>query len=263
MTLPTEAYWREWGAGNARETLLLHCGNAHSGAWKGLAAHLEGDLHMVAPDHPGHGRSPAWDPTLDLHDQATGYARGAFPSDGPLDLIGHSFGATVALRLALENPDRIRSLTLIEPVLFCLLKGTALYDELLTLSGPIKSLIDAGDHAAAAEQFTQRWGNGMAWADIPVPQRDYITRCIHLIPASWPALYHDAGQHFTPANLTRLQCPVQLIRGDQSTEEIPLIHGKLSEALRAEDHVVPGAGHMVPITHPGVVAGLVKGFMEG
>ena len=261
MTLPTAAYWREWGAGHPRDALFLHCGNAHSGAWKGVAAHLEHALHIVAPDHPGHGRSPAWDPALDLHDQSRDFARDAFPDAAQVDLIGHSFGATVALRLALESPERVRSLTLIEPVLFCLLKGSELFDRLQAMSVPVKTLIDAGQDEAAAQLFTERWGNGTAWTDIPEAQSAYITRCIPLIPASWPALYEDEGGLFTPENLVRVQCPVQLIRGDQSAEEIPLIHGKLAQALGAQDHIVAGAGHMVPITHAGEVAELIRVFM--
>jgi lipase len=42
-----------------------------------------------------------------LQDQAQGQ---------PVDVIGHSFGGTVALRLAVERPDLVRSLVLIEPV---------------------------------------------------------------------------------------------------------------------------------------------------
>ncbi len=262
MTLPTDAYWREWGADNTREALLLHCGNAHSGAWKGLAAHLESDLHMVATDHPGHGRSPAWDESRPLHDQATEYARAAFPADGPLDLIGHSFGGTVALRLALENPDRVRSLTLIEPVLFCTLKGTQAHAESFALAQPLKALIDAGQREEAARQFTNLWGNGTTWEDLPDNQRAYIIQCIHLIPASWHTIYFDEDGHFAPEHLRGLRCPVQIIRGEYSPADITLIHQKLEKAFGIREHVVAGAGHMVPITHPEVVAGLVRGFMD-
>lgn len=41
----------------------------------------------------------------------------------PVDVIGHSFGATVALRLALERPELVRSLVLVEPVLFAAAKA--------------------------------------------------------------------------------------------------------------------------------------------
>ena len=39
-------------------------------------------------------------------------------TDGPTHLVGHSFGATVALRMAIERPQKVARLTLIEPVMF-------------------------------------------------------------------------------------------------------------------------------------------------
>ena len=79
---------------------------AHSGAWDGVAHALSDRLHLVAPDLVGHGRGPAWDRAQDFHDQTTEAACGHLPK-APCHLIGHSFGATVALRLALEHPDRV------------------------------------------------------------------------------------------------------------------------------------------------------------
>ncbi|WP_039017222.1 alpha/beta fold hydrolase [Halocynthiibacter namhaensis] len=263
MTLQADAYWREWGVGNSREALLLHCGNAHSGAWKGLAGLLVDDLHMVATDHPGHGRSPAWDETRALHDQATQYAAEALPTgDEPVDLVGHSFGGTVALRLALEKPTRVRSLTLIEPVLFCTLKGTAAYQASYALAQPLKALIDDGRREEAARQFTQIWGNGLIWEDLPESQRAYITQCIRLIPASWPTIYFDEDGHFTPDRLRSLSCPVQIIRGEHSPNDITLIHQRLECAFGIQEQVVAGAGHMAPITHPEEIGGLLRQFLN-
>jgi len=250
------------GGGNPREALLLHCINAHSGAWKGLAALLENDLHMVAVDHPGHGRSPAWDERRFLHDQATEFARDALPAGTTqVDLVGHSFGGSVALRLALENPARVRSLTLIEPVLFSTLKGTQEYGDLLAQAAPLKALIDSGQREEASRAFTDLWGNGTSWGDLPDNQRAYIKQCIHLIPASWPTLHFDADGHFSPDRLATLQCPVQIIRGDQSPKDIALVHVGLAKAFGIEDNIVKGAGHMVPISHPQAVAGLIRSFL--
>lgn len=81
---------------------MLHCANAHAGAWRGVALALQDSLHLIAPDGLGHGNAPDWDGQGDYHAAATDRAR-AFLTE-PMDLIGHSFGATVALRLAIETP---------------------------------------------------------------------------------------------------------------------------------------------------------------
>jgi lipase len=72
------------------------------------------------PDRAGHGGARggtrrATGPRFPR--PGTEHALGLLP-EGPVHLIGHSFGATVALRLAIEAPERVASLTLIEPVLF-------------------------------------------------------------------------------------------------------------------------------------------------
>lgn len=66
-------------------------------------------------DLRGHGRTEV--PTDGDHSTGTQVADlAALTADlGPFHLVGHSFGALVALRFALANPHRVASLTLVEP----------------------------------------------------------------------------------------------------------------------------------------------------
>ncbi len=76
---------------------------------------------ITALDQPSHGRSADWDGERDLHGLTTQISivmAEMIGEGGPVDIIGHSFGGTVALRMALERPDLVRSLTLVEPVIF-------------------------------------------------------------------------------------------------------------------------------------------------
>jgi len=119
MTGAAGLHLRMFGTG-PRPVLALHCSLAHGGAWTAVAARLPG-CRLLAPDLPGHGLSPDWAGPGDYHDattRAVGSLLGALAQDGPVDLLGHSFGATVALRLALQRPELVRSLMLVEPVLF-------------------------------------------------------------------------------------------------------------------------------------------------
>ena len=70
-------------------------------------------LNVTAPDLPSHGRSALWDPQTHPDCQKLSTQIVASFIERPVDLIGHSFGAVVALRLAVAAPEAIRSLTLI------------------------------------------------------------------------------------------------------------------------------------------------------
>ncbi len=75
---------------------MIHCSLASCEAWGGLARVLSGALTMTAFDMPGHGRSDEWDARGEIQGVTAEIAAGFL--DGPADVIGHSFGATVALR---------------------------------------------------------------------------------------------------------------------------------------------------------------------
>ena len=104
------------GAG-ARRVMALHCTMAFGGAWGNLAAALGEGVSVVAPDMPSHGKSSDWDEVSDFSETVYQASMAAL-DDAPMDVVGHSFGAAIALRMAVEHPDRIRSLTLFEPVFF-------------------------------------------------------------------------------------------------------------------------------------------------
>ena len=95
-----------------RQVLALHCTLAQGGAWKGVARGLDRVVTMTAFDLPGHGRSVDWDGQGDYLDRTARLGAGLIGA--PMDLVGHSFGAVAALRIALTHPDRVRSLTLID-----------------------------------------------------------------------------------------------------------------------------------------------------
>ena len=252
---------RRFGEGSGEPALLLHCSLAHSGAWSGVAARLGGLLDMTTMDLPGHGRSPDWDRARDFHAQATAMARAALPeAPGGVHAVGHSFGATVALRLALEGAP-VRSLTLIEPVLFAAAReaGDPAHAAHLQAFAPIEEAFQAGDRETAARLFSRAWGTGQPWDALPAAQRAYLTDRIHLILAGTPALEEDLAGLLAPGRLEALRVPALLIEGARS----PAVAGATQAALAARlagarRVVIEGAGHMAPITHPDVVAEAIQ-----
>lgn len=246
---------RSFGTG-PRRVLALHCTLAHSGAWRGLAGLMGDAVTLVTPDLLSHGRSPDWDGQGDFQDRcADGVAHLLEPD---MDIIGHSFGATVALRLAVAHPERVRSLTMIEPVFF----AVALRDapELVATHEveaiPYTEALAAGDDALAARLFNRMWSDsGPRWPDMPEATRAAMTRAIHVVPAQQPSLFDDRPGMLKPGVLDRVTAPVLLLRGSQTHPAIAVVNDGLARRLPdATSVVIEGAGHMLPISHPGETA---------
>lgn len=240
------------GRGPAR-VLALHCGLGQGGMWAALARQLDGIARLDAPDLPGHGRSPDFPEGADVHDVATSACR-PFMAAGT-HLLGHSFGATVALRLALDSPAQVASLTLVEPVLFAAARGTVEYDRQQAAEAGHLALFHAGDVAGAARQFNRLWGGGAPWDSIPAAARAEMTRRMPFIVATEPSLWQDCHGLLHPGRLEALTCPVLLLRGADSRAVVACIHRGLMDRLpHAVETVVQGAGHMLALTHAEQVA---------
>ncbi len=256
-------HWSTFGTG-PRPALFLHCSLAHSGAWARMATHLSDRLSITAPDLPSHGKTERWTPGMgDYHDVSTAVAETFL--DGPMDLVGHSFGATVALRLAVMHPARVRSLTLIEPVFFAAARRhapeiAAAYDATIA---PFDAAWQAGDRTRAAQVFTDLWGGAGGWAALPDAMKDAFARQIDIVAASGPALFDDHAGLLSPGVLDRVTMPTLLVEGSESLPIIAAVNDALLKELPAARRaIVTGAGHMAPISHPAPVAQAVAEHLD-
>ena len=258
-------HWITLGQG-PRQALLIHCSLGHAGGWSRMVAALDDLVTAIAYDLPGHGRSADWDGTTNIQDVSTAMAVDLLEDQAkgkPVDVIGHSFGGTVALRLAAERPDLVRSLVLVEPVFFSVAMADRPDLKVGQEPGMIRyrAALADGDREAAAAAFTSLWGDGRGWERLPETQRTAMAARIHLIEAGHPAIYGDCAGMLSGGKLEQIACPVLLIRGGDSPEAISVINDGLARRIPgAAQLVVPEAGHMAPITHPKVVADAVRAF---
>lgn len=246
-----------WGEG-AEAALMLHCTLAQGGAWAGVARHLRGRLKMAAPDLLSHGQGPEHDPTRDFHDQATDEALKHLPN-APTHLIGHSFGATLALRIALDHPARVKTLTLIEPVLFCAANGPGRVSHDARIEG-VPIALAQGDKTAAARIFLGLWG-AEPFDAMPPARQSYMTDRIWIPAACVPALNHDRANILS--RLAHLMIPTLLLQGANSPPVIAEITSHIATALpNARTKTLPGAAHMAPLTHATQTAHAIAEFLD-
>lgn len=260
--------FRLYDGGGARPVLALHCSLAHGGAWGALASLLRG-VTVVAPDQPGHGKGADWDQSRPLHDQAFGETLAmamAAGKGGPVDVLGHSFGGTLALRLALVRPDLVRSLTLVEPVLFAAAKAARdpVFAPFEARHRSFAALIAQGAREAALVQFHGDWGTGESLDEIAPRTRAYLAERIHLIAAQNPTLLDDQAGLLREGGLEAIAVPVLFVEGGASPPIVDAVHRALMARMPGSRRlVVPGAGHMVTITHAGAVAPALQRHLDG
>ncbi len=107
--------------------VALHCSLGSGRQWSKLADELGRNHHFIAPDISGYGTNTcALELPLTLAEEVRCISGHLNDATGPIHLVGHSYGGAIAFKIATDSPyaHRVRSLTLIEPVLPTLLLET-------------------------------------------------------------------------------------------------------------------------------------------
>jgi pimeloyl-ACP methyl ester carboxylesterase len=173
---------------------------------------------------------------------------------GPVHLVGHSYGGAVALRFAVERPEHLLSLTLIEPVSFHLLRAAprdsadrALFREIAAIAAALAIAAAHGDEGGGMAEFVDYWNGHGAWEQMKPEQRAALAGCAAKVTLDFEATMTEP----TPiAALRRIDVPTLLLRGSASPLPTRRIAELLAEALpNARLRTIEGAGHMLPLTH--------------
>ena len=112
--------------GEISPTILLLCSTGlDSKQWKGLLPHL-GGRRVLCPHYLCYPGTDDWKGEGEIDSWMDYRASEALllAEDGPVDIIGHSYGGFIGLRLAKEHPDRIRRMAFHEPIVWGCLQHT-------------------------------------------------------------------------------------------------------------------------------------------
>jgi pimeloyl-ACP methyl ester carboxylesterase len=257
-------FLREAGSGPA--VLCLHSNASSSTQWRALMDSLAPRFHVMASDGLGAGKGPPWPSgrAVCLHDEVALLEPLIQAIPGPLLLVGHSYGAAVAVKAALLHPGRVRALALYEPTLFGLLDAESAppneADGIRQAVRAAEAALAAGDATAAAGLFIDFWMSPGAWAATLEARRGPIVASI-VNAGGWIRALLD--EPTTRAQLAQLELPVLLMSGSASRASAQGVIRLLTATLpRLQTLVFEGLGHMGPITHPDVVNPAIARFLD-
>jgi len=254
--------------GSGPDVVLVHGALGDRRQWDPIAAALATGFrtHAVSRRHHWPGPMPAAGEryTYELHRDDVLALLERLP--GPAHLVGHSYGAGVVLLAALQAPERVRSLTLIEPAFGSLLPeaGAGLAEEKSTrvaALGQVRALVDAEKHLEAAEVFID-WvqGGSGGFARLPASVRQGLHDNARTLGPTIAGSQPDVS----PASLRGLRMPSLVVTGEQTRGFYRLI-GEVSAAgiPGARFVKLPGCGHMTIVEAPEAMAALLGGFLSG
>jgi len=254
--------------GDGDPIVLIHCSSASSAEWRSLVDALDGDFHAIALDQWSCGESDLWrgHEAFGLADEAAPILRLIDSLGTPVHLVGHSYGGGVALHVARRRPGMIRSLTLIEPSLFHLLRnGSAgertLFREVENIARTVTRAVEGGDRWSGMACFVDYWSGTGTWESMPHAARAQLSRRLDKVVLDFRALIEE------PAELDDyavLDIPTLIVCGERSPAPSRRIVEMLAAAMpRARVERIADAGHMSPVTHSHAVNDSIHTHLRG
>ncbi|MBO9410265.1 MULTISPECIES: alpha/beta hydrolase [unclassified Ruegeria] len=269
-------FLRSWGDPSLPTLLMLHGFPEYGDAWADLALHLAPHYHCVAPDHRGYGQS--WVPEsvghYTLSNLVSDMAALIETQGGPVTVLGHDWGASVAYGLAMFRPELVDRLIIangVHPVPFQ--RAMAAGGPQSAASQYINDLRaeDAADRFSAnnfalLERFF-RYGMGLDWLSDHQMQ-DYRTEwarpgrlnaMLNWYRAS-PLVVAKPGEPLTdlpefPVERLMVRCPHLLLWGPEDKALLPEATSGLetfAPDLKRVD--IPGADHWLHHQRPDAMA---------
>lgn len=225
------------------------------------------DYRFIGYCRRGYAGSSAPDGALSVSDHAADALALLQKLDAvPAHLVGHSSGGAIALQLALDAPQAVRSLTLLEPALLDVPSGGALFEKL----GGSVTKFEAGDKAGAVDAFLSavcgQHYRSVVDARLPGTLDKAAADSDAFFTGELPAV---GGWSFAQTDAARISQPVLSIMGAETQSSVGLpvyveIHERcLAWFQNAKPFVLPKAAHLLQVENPRGMAEGLAAFLAG
>jgi pimeloyl-ACP methyl ester carboxylesterase len=238
----TRLYYEDQGSG--APLFLIHGLGSSAQDWENQVAHFAKSFRVIAPDLRGHGRSDK---------PAGGYSIRRFADDiaglmstlrtGPAHVVGLSLGGGVAFQLALDAPQLLRTLTIVNSAPEMILRtwqqkfaigSRRVIVRMLGLPGfgrmLSKKLFPSPEHGAQRNTFEERFARND--------------------PQAYTASLNALIGWSVSARLGEIRCPTLVITADQDYTPVAFKEAYVAQIPNAHLAVVPDSRHALPMERP-------------
>ena len=255
--------YEETGSG---PTVVLVPGSCSTGAaWRPVMAAWNGRFRCVTTSLLGYGgtaerrdpKAPNIEPEIDVIEaviRRTG---------GPVHLVGHSFGGSVALATALRKRVAIASLSIVEAPVAPLLRHLgehAHYASFRRMTEIYFAAHARGEAEAVAEMIDFYAGGAGTFASWPPRLRAYAIETTHVNIVDW-----SCGYAFPESaeQVAALDIPALVLWGGASPAAVQRANELLADHIpRSRRMTIAGAAHFMIATHVNEVAAAIARHVE-
>ena len=270
-------HYRDWG-GSGQSVVLLHGLASTCHIWDLVGPILSDDFAVVALDQRGHGKSDKPDHGYDF--AAVAHDLHGFVSALGLDrpvIVGHSWGADVALEYAVVHPE--------VPGGLCFVDGGTIEISArpdMTLERAKEEMAPPDLSGVTVEQLKER-ARSRAWVPIMTPELEAImlanfevlpdnTIRARLSRENHMRVIEAFWDHHPSPLYPRLRCPALLMPARRQGGDSPESRRfRREEAIALAEKLLPESKtvwledsvHDVPLQRPELVAGVIREHIQG
>ncbi|WP_050403712.1 alpha/beta fold hydrolase [Bradyrhizobium embrapense] len=259
----------ELGPRDAAEppVVMLHGASSNLRAMQPLGERIAKTRRVILIDRPGHGWS-----TRERAEDSTPAIQGRMIAEALARLgiiratvVAHSWAGALALRIALDHPERVAGLVLLAPVAYPWRGGAGRYNDVIStpLIGPLLA------HTITLPLGYLVTPSGARGVFAPQPMPDDFVRdsetLLLLRPREFIANARDlvtlkAAMVEQAPRYAEITAPLSIIAGDVDATVTTRIHSRplAATAPNAKLIVLPGVGHMVQYAAPDLVVSEIE-----
>ena len=242
--------------------VLLHGASSNLEVMRPLGERLAKTRRVILVDRPGHGWS-----TRDNFSDSTPQPQARMIAQalqqlgvGRAIVVAHSWSGALALRIALDHPDRVAGLVMLAPVAYPWPGGVGQYNYVVTT--PVVGPLLAYTVTLPLGLMLADPGSRSVFAPQTMPDdfvRDSATRLLlrprEFLANAWDLVTLRAAMAEQAPRYASLSIPISIIAGDADKTVSTHIHSQplAKTAQNAKVTVLPGVGHMIQYAAPDLV----------
>lgn len=246
--------------GEGPPLILLHGAGGRASAWRAVIPQLARGFQVIVPDIPGHGDSKAPGALYTRRFYSSWLKR--FILEMRLSrprIVGHSLGGAIALALAVQQPDLIDRLVLVNSIG---LGAPAPRASLLLLAALFTPSEEAALALMGAAMFGEHGSRPKALMYDLVARSGPIPRGLMgfwlVFSRTW-----DIARSIRPRDLEQIRLPILIVWGVDDPY-FPIAHARRAARHMANCRVEPmlGAGHIPFLQQPRDFALIVERYLR-